>query len=382
MFKPQLLIFSLLTLILFGCSSKENNLNSITNPTKTTSTDQTQNNQPVSYRWETEILATNLRIPWDVAVLPNSEILFTERGGNLKKIHKDESISDIAKISQSLEIGEGGLTGIALDPEFAKNNNIYLYYTYSEKNRYFNRISQFKYQNNSISDEKFIINNLPGGTNHNSGRLRFGPDNKLYILTGDAGQSQLAQNPESLAGKILRVNADGSTPSDNPNPNSLIFSSGHRNPQGLDWHPISKQLLVAEHGQEAHDEVNLIEPGKNYGWPNEQECFSDNPKFTNPLFCSEKNRYAPSGAAFIGNKLSGLENAFFVANLRGEKLIKFEFVNNQLINEEVILENIGRVRAVSSYNNESLLITTSNLDGRGNIQSGDDKIIKVTPVKN
>jgi len=380
MYKQQLLIFLTLALALVGCNSKENNLNSIATPPETTSTSQSQESESISYQWETKVISDNLRIPWDIAILPNSEILFTERGGSLKKIDHNGSVSEVAKISQSVEIGEGGLTGIALDPDFAKNNYVYLYYTYSERNKYLNRISKFIYQNNLISEEKFIVNNLPGGTNHNAGRLRFGPDNKLYILTGDAGQANLAQNQESLAGKILRVNPDGSIPIDNPNPNSLIFSSGHRNPQGLDWHPKTKQLLVAEHGQEAHDEVNLIEAGKNYGWPNEQECFSNNTKFTNPLFCSEKNRYAPSGATFIGNKFIGLENAFFVANLRGEKLVKFDFINNQLVNEEVILDDIGRIRAVVSSGN-SLFITTSNQDGRGTVRSGDDKIIEIKPIK-
>lgn len=380
MYKQQLLIFLTLALALVGCNSKENNLNSIATPPETTSTSQSQESESISYQWGTKVISDNLRIPWDIAILPNSEILFTERGGSLKKIDNNGSVSEVAKISQSVEIGEGGLTGIALDPDFSKNNYVYLYYTYSERNKYLNRISKFIYQNNLISEEKFIVNNLPGGTNHNAGRLRFGPDNKLYILTGDAGQANLAQNQESLAGKILRVNPDGSIPIDNPNPNSLIFSSGHRNPQGLDWHPKTKQLLVAEHGQEAHDEVNLIEAGKNYGWPNEQECFSNNTKFTNPLFCSEKNRYAPSGATFIGNKFIGLENAFFVANLRGEKLVKFDFINNQLVNEEVILDDIGRIRAVVSSGN-SLFITTSNQDGRGTVRSGDDKIIEIKPIK-
>ncbi len=380
MYKQQLLIFLTLALALVGCNSKENNLNSIATPPETTSTSQSQESESISYQWGTKVISDNLRIPWDIAILPNSEILFTERGGSLKKIDHNGSVSEVAKISQSVEIGEGGLTGIALDPDFAKNNYVYLYYTYSERNKYLNRISKFIYQDNLISEEKFIVNNLPGGTNHNAGRLRFGPDNKLYILTGDAGQANLAQNQESLAGKILRVNPDGSIPIDNPNPNSLIFSSGHRNPQGLDWHPKTKQLLVAEHGQEAHDEVNLIEAGKNYGWPNEQECFSNNTKFTNPLFCSEKNRYAPSGATFIGNKFIGLENAFFVANLRGEKLVKFDFINNQLVNEEVILDDIGRIRAVVSSGN-SLFITTSNQDGRGTVRSGDDKIIEIKPIK-
>lgn len=385
--KKKALVLVATALFLVSCRKQPNLPASSTNNSNTQATQaETQNTQAKQsdYHWETETLAENLRVPWDVAVLPSSnELLFTQRAGKVQKLDlRTQVVTDIATISQSREIGEGGLTGITLHPDFEASQLIYLYYTYSQNGQAFNRISQFKYSNDSLSEEKFIVDNLPGGTNHNSGRLRFGPDGKLYILTGDAGRSSTAQDPKSLGGKILRVNADSSIPNYNPDPESPVFTLGHRNPQGLDWHPLTKQLIATEHGQEAHDEINLIETGKNYGWPQNQQCFGGNDRYTNPIFCSETRRFAPSGAAFLGSRIKAFANSFFFATLRGEALRKVDIINGKAENETVILDKIGRIRGVTSLDNKSLIITTSNRDGRGTVRAGDDKIIKVTPVLN
>lgn len=183
------------------------------------------------------------------------------------------------------------------------------------------------------------------------------------------------------AGKILRVNPDGSVPTDNPNPRSLVYSLGHRNPQGIDWHPVTKELIITEHGNEAYDEINLIKSGANYGWPLFQQCQSRSNDFTDPIFCSKTSRYAPSGGAFLGDEIKKFENAFFFANLKGEALRKVDIINGSAKNEEIILEGYGRIRGVTALNNDSIIITTSNKDGRGKIQKNDDKIIKLTLEK-
>ncbi len=371
----------LFTLGLSGCRTDQN-IYQNTSINNSPITEESNADQSATYHWETEILATDLIVPWDVVILPNSDLLFTERGGLLKKLDSNnKQVTLIANLTQSKEIGEGGLTGITLHPDFSQNNLIYLYYTYSHQGITFNRISQFQLENNSLSNEKFIVDRIPGGQFHNSGRLKFGPDNKLYILTGDATQASLAQEPKSLAGKVLRVNPDGTIPADNPFPNSLVYSLGHRNAQGLDWHPITKDLIITEHGQEAYDEINLIKPGANYGWPHFQQCRSRSSDFTDPIFCSKTSRYAPSGAAFIGDKIDKYKNSFFFATLRGEALRKVDIVDGKAKNDEIILEGYGRIRGVTAVDNRSIIITTSNRDGRGKIQKNDDKIIKLTLKK-
>lgn len=378
----KLIICLLLSVFLLNSCSKDQKTISTTAPSTPNPSEESIDTENITYHWKTEILASDLKVPWDIAILPNSDLLFTERSGALKKlISNSKQVITIANLTQSKEIGEGGLTGVTLHPEFIKNNLIYLYYTYTEDNNILNRISQFTFENNSLTDEKPIVDRIPGGQYHNSGRLRFGPDQKLYILTGDATQPSLAQEPNSLAGKILRVNPDGSVPTDNPNPRSLVYSLGHRNPQGIDWHPVTKELIITEHGNEAYDEINLIKSGANYGWPLFQQCQSRSNDFTDPIFCSITSRYAPSGGAFLGDKIKKFENAFFFANLKGEALRKVDIINGSAKNEEIILEGYGRIRGVTALNNDSIIITTSNKDGRGKIQKNDDKIIKLTLEK-
>ena len=247
---------------------------------------------------EIETVADNLDIPWSIAWAPDGTIFFTERIGNLKVI-KDGLVLENPILSLDVGGVEGGLLGIALDPNFSENHYVYLYYTYNDFLSIQNKLVRYVESNLTLSEDKVLLDKIPGGAFHDGGRIKFGPDGKLYVTTGEIGDATLAQDLNSLAGKILRINADGTIPQDNPFPNSPIFSYGHRNPQGLDW-DNSENLVATEHGPSgwrgfAHDEINVIIPGGNYGWP---EIVGSETKdgFFTPILNSGDETWAPSGA--------------------------------------------------------------------------------------
>lgn len=311
--------------------------------------------------WQIEEVATNLEVPWDMALAPSGDIFITERPGRLKVLTKGK-VETVATLPQVVSLTESGLTGITLDPDFPQNNFIYLYYSYSQGGEILNRVSRFTYQE-TLTNEQIILDKLPGGAIHNGGRLRFGSDKKLWVLTGDGGNPDLAQSMNSLGGKVLRI--DGKDPQ--------IYSLGHRNPQGLDFHPITGEPVVTEHGASGYDEINLIKQNGNYGWPNVKKCFSNDPGYTSPILCSNEQTWAPSGGAFLGN-------SFFFAGLRGQLLEKIEIKDGQIITRETILKDTyGRLRAVLADPKKGVLyVSTSNRDGRGIPKPGDDKILKIT----
>ena len=317
-----------------------------------------------------EILIENLDTVWAIDFLPSGEMLFTERPGrvNLYNFNNKKNIF-VAEISVT-EISESGLAGIAVDPEFEENNFIYLYYTYEdENNNIFNRVSRFTLKNNKLNDEKILLDKIPAARFHDGGRIKFGPDNKLYITTGDATEPSTAQDTNSIAGKILRMNKDGSIPEDNPFGN-LVYSYGHRNPQGLAWNSEKNIIYEAEHGPTRMDEINAIEKGKNYGWP----ITCDEPsasEFEQPIRCYTEFTLAPSGIAYYKNNL-------YLAGLRGTQLRKIILSGDgmKIIKEEELFNDLGRLREVVVHDNY-LYIATSNKDGRGIPRMGDDKIIRV-----
>ena len=219
-------------------------------------------------------LAKKLEIPWALDFLPDGSIVFTERSGRVRLIDAQEGLlpEPLLTIDEVAQRGEGGLLGIAVHPDFASNHFIYLYYTYQGRENPANRVVRFRKQDRALLDKEIIVDNIPAASIHNGGRIKFGPDGLLYITTGDASISNLAQDKNSLAGKILRVKDDGAIPPGNPFPNSPVYSFGHRNPQGLDWDDQAR-LWATEHGSSATDEVNLIEPAEasiqvtiKYGW--------------------------------------------------------------------------------------------------------------------
>jgi len=332
----------------------------------------------VSAEIKVETVADNLKIPWELVFAPDGRIFFTERDGNLWVI-ENESLELVATFPTS-RMSEGGLLGLALDPEFEKNNFLYLYQTYFDFELHHNKVVRYTVNNNQLTDEQILIDKIPGALWHDGGRIKFGPDEKIYITTGDATNASLSQKIGSLAGKILRINADGTIPVDNPFENSAVFSYGHRNPQGIDW-TENGILVSSEHGPSgekgyAHDEINVIEPGKNYGWP-VIVGDSNNPEYTNPILHSGDITWAPSGLLYYdSNKIPELKGKFLVAALRGQHVMVLDLdLENNRVNsvEKIFQDEYGRIRDLVQSPDGDVFILTSNGDN--------DKILRVTSLE-
>ena len=355
-------------------------------PTPTASRINTVIPSPVAeekFKPSVEVVAENLEIPWSMAFAPDGRLFFTERPGRIGLIEGGEVLPEpIGKLDVA-QIAESGLLGLALHPSFPSDNRLYVQYTMFDSGRLKNRVSSFRFDGRTLSQETVVVDGIPGAQFHNGGRIRFGPDGKLYITTGDAGDLDAPQNLESLAGKILRVNPDGTIPDDNPFAGSPVFSLGHRNPQGLDWHPATGDLYISEHGPRAHDEVNLIEPGENYGWP---DAFGEarDSRFVAPLIQTGDTTWAPSGASFYrGDKLSAWKSDLFIATLRGvhlRRIILSPPTYRQVeFHEPLFVGEFGRLRDVAEGPDGFLYICTNNRDGRGSPAANDDRILKIKP---
>ncbi|MBA4459921.1 MAG: PQQ-dependent sugar dehydrogenase [Nitrosopumilaceae archaeon] len=333
-----------------------------------------------------EVIADNLEVPWSMVWAPDGTIFFTERSGHLRVI-QDGIV--LEKPIFSLDVGgvEGGLLGIALDPNYQENHFVYLYYTYNDFLSTQNKVVRYVESNLTLKENKVLIDNIPGGPFHDGGRIQFGPDGKLYITTGDAGNADLAQDKNSVAGKILRINSDGSIPEDNPFSNSPIYSYGHRNPQGIDWDKFGN-LVATEHGPSgwrgvAHDEINLIVPGGNYGWPEIIGSQTSEGKIS-PIFDTGDDTWAPSGSEFYdGDKIPQWTGKYFVATLLGNHLhmIEFDLENNGVLSDKKLFSGeFGRLRDVNTGPDGYLYVLTSNQDGRAVPKSNDDKILRIMPL--
>lgn len=319
-----------------------------------------------------EVLATKLEIPWSLVFLPNEDILFTQRSGTLSLITNGDVI-EIAQIADVKAIGEGGLMGIELHPKFKNNNYIYMMYTYnSTGNDTLNRVVRYEYKDKQISNPEIIVDEIPGARFHNGGRIKFGPDGYLYITTGDSQNPSLSQNINSLAGKILRVTENGSPAPGNPF-NTRIYSFGHRNPQGITWDK-SGNLYSTEHGRSnptGYDEINLIEAGKNYGWPEIEGNETRNDMIT-PIANSGLSTWAPGSAVYLNGSI-------FFGGLKPKTLFELKLENNSPILVEYFTNKFGRIRDVIVGPDNMLYITTSNRDGRGEPVQEDDRIIRIDP---
>ncbi|MBD1380876.1 PQQ-dependent sugar dehydrogenase [Metabacillus arenae] len=350
------LIFFLLLLI-SGCSEQQNTAQTNEKSKELRQTDTSS---------EREVLIVNLNVPW--AITKTEENFFiSERNGSI--VEWNASTNEIKRKNVELskavhQEGEGGFLGIELLPDFQNTQRAFAYHTYKENGDTKNRVVVLERGEDSWKEIKVLLEDIPGEVFHNGGRLKIGPDLKLYITTGDALQSELAQNTNSLAGKILRMNLDGSVPEDNPFTNSYVYSYGHRNSQGLAWDEEG-QLYSSEHGQEAHDELNKIEPGQNYGWPDIQGDEEKNGMQT-PLFHTGNITWGPSGISYKDGKL-------YVAALRGEAIMVYPIEGDEA---ETFIDGEGRIRDVLIDGN-SMYYITNNTDGRGTPAENDDKLVKV-----
>ena len=333
-----------------------------------------------------EVIAKELKSPWALAIADDGRIFVTEREGIVRVIRDGEVQASAYLDMEVAPEGEAGLLGLALDPDFQSNGHLYVYYTYKNPSGALrNRVVRWEDAGEKGQNPTVILDDMPGGRIHNGGRIKFGPDGKLYVTTGDASANALAQDLNSPAGKILRINGDGSIPNDNPFPNSPVYSYGHRNPQGLAWHPTTGELFATEHGPVGGDEVNRIVAGGNYGWATVSGSDSD-PRFRDAALNSGIETWAPSGAAFYSGDVlpPQWQGRLVFGALRGQRIMWVDFLppDYQQVQEQNFLfaRQYGRIRDVVLGPDGYLYFITSNLDGRGRPRQEDDLLLRIAPV--
>ncbi len=318
-------------------------------------------------------LATGLKKPWALA-FSDDRIFVTEKGGDIRVIQSDVLLDEPLATVRAAKVHGGGLLGIATHPDFRNNHFLYIYYTYSENDHLWNEVLRITESNNKIQDTVTIIDKIPASQFYNGGVIKFGPDGKLYVATGLSEEfSHESQNPMSLEGKILRLNDDGTIPSDNPFTNSPVLSFGHRDIQGMAWDK-NGNMFVSEAGPTKNDEINLIRPGQNYGWP-EQEC-GGNEKFVDPIMCYDPS-IEPGGIVFYDGSNPEYKDKLIMATLRGSNLYKLEINEKDLESQKSILSGLGRIRDVMQGPDGYLYVITSNTDGKGFPDKTDDKLLRI-----
>jgi len=319
-----------------------------------------------------QILATNLEKPWAIG-FAGDKIFVTERAGQVRVIESGVLLDDPLATLRTANVFDGGLLGIAVHPAFDSNHFIYVYYTYEKDGTLWNKILRITESNNKIDAAKSIFDKIPGSVYSNGGIIKFGPDGKLYVGTGSVSDSHGPQDIQSLEGKILRLNDDGTIPNDNPFSDSPVFSFGHMNPKGLGWNSEGN-LFVTEMGPSKNDEINLVQSGGNYGWP-EQEC-SGNEEFIDPINCYDP-AIEPGGIVYYyGDKIK-LENSLVLATLRASHLFNLEIDDEEVKSQTSILSGIGRIRDVAVGPDDYLYLITSNTDGKGFPDASDDKLLRI-----
>lgn len=344
----------------------------------------------------TEVIARGLRVPWALAFALDGRLFLTEEvegrlrvllpeGGGFKL--QEQPVLALPRPPAAPSV----LRGLALDPDFSRNGYLYLVYTTGDpQGRLWNRLSRFTLREGRASDERVLLDTIPTAVTNFGGRVKFGPDGKLYLTTGYVNDFSLPQDRRSLAGKLLRLNPDGSVPADNPFPGSPVYSLGHRNSQGLAWHPATRQLFATEHGPTGemgnccHDEVNRIVPGGNYGWPEALGAPGD-PRFIDPVLQSGQDTWAPAGADFYRGPFTAWKGDLFFTALRGMHLhrvrLKAPAYREVERHEQLLQGEYGRLRDVAQGPDGCLYVATSNTDGRTNAVAGpeDDRILRVCP---
>jgi glucose/arabinose dehydrogenase len=333
----------------------------------------TANTGPV--RVETSVVATGLEAPWGLVFTPDGEALVTERdSGRLLSLDSSGGVEELQTLPTG-GVGEGGLLGLALSPDYERDGYIYAYYSTDADNR----VVRFR----EGEDPELVLTGIAVNSFHNGGRIAFGPDGNLYVGTGDAGDRPSSQDTNSLAGKILRLTPEGGVPGDNPFPNNPLYSYGHRNVQGLAW-DANGQLYASEFGQDTYDEVNRIVPGGNYGWPEVEGEGGEGSGYVDPVATFfPTSEASPSGVEILkGGAIPQWEGDFFMAALRGQRLYRLDLDESGAVvgQEELLQGEAGRLRHVAQAPDGSLWILTSNRDGRGNPVPDDDRILRLGPA--
>jgi len=337
------------------------------------------------------VVATELDKPRAMAV-HGDRVFVTEKEGAVRVIENGTLLERPLAVLRAADAFDGGLLGIDVDPNFDDNGYLYVLLTYEEEANtttngdddavhrsppvaLWNKVLRITESGNRLADAATILDRIPGSKFTNGGFVKFGPDDKLYIGTGTPSDaSHLPQDPESLAGKILRINGDGSVPEDNPFDGSPVYSIGHRNPQGMAWDAAGR-MYVAEHGPDKNDEINVVVPGGNYGWP-QSECSGDDNGNTRAAILCYDPSIEPGGIAFYDSDRLGLEYGFVMASLRASNLYQIDFEEG-LPSQQSILSGVGRVRDVAVHPDGSIYIITSNTDGKGFPDEDDDRLIHI-----
>lgn len=343
-------------------------------------------------RFRVETVVSGLEVPWGMVWLPNGDMLVTERPGRVRIIEKGVLRAEPVFVVPDVEpSSESGLMDITLDPGFASNAFVYLGYAYNSDGKQI-KVVRYKYADGKFIEPKVIIENIPGAPNHAGMRARFGPDGKLYVATGDATDWELAQRMDSLAGKTLRLEPDGTIPQDNPfvktaGARAEIWTFGHRNAQGMAWQPGSDLMFQTEHGPSTFegkgsggDEVNIVEAGKNYGWPiihhNETRDGMVSPLLEYSPACAPA-----SGMFYDAMALPLFKGNFFFGCLRSTRIIRVVLDGRKVVRQEDLLEGkLGRIRAMEPGPDGFIYFSTSNHDGRGRPADGDDRIMRIVPA--
>ena len=334
-----------------------------------------------------EVWVQNLQIPWSLVFLPNGDALIAERRGQIQRIPRGQSQPQrYIKIAEVAHVGDGGLMGLALHPQFAQHPFVYAMHSYKRDDQLFNRVIRLRHKGHIGVFDRIVLDHIPGADVHIGGRIGFGPDGMLYVGTGDLWNQPISQDLQSLAGKILRILPDGQIPEDNPLPGSPIYSYGHRVVQGLAWDPETGALFNSEHGPSgewpgvyARDEINIVEKGVNYGWPNIVGA-PHMAEYRDPIAMWKKASVPPAGMTFYRGDL-------FVATLGSQALIHIRFKEDRKEYEIAGIERwfardlgsgiYGRLRDVTVGPDGHLYVLTSNTDGRAELRPNDDKILRL-----